>query len=129
MSDDFQTFIEALRDLAGNLVAQLGSVWIYVQFGVLLLAALLAWSAASWLRKRADPTTLVMGWPAPVRIVLRSLFDNLGLLLFVALAGIARGVMLAYAPPPQRFHLLAVAVSLGTAWLVIALITSLVRNQ
>src|SRR5258707_10045934 len=128
MTREMRELTETLRDTAAGLAIQLGSVWIYLQLGVLLLAALLALGFSSWLRKRLDLTSRIMGLPAPLRLVLRAVFANLGLIVFVVLAATARAVMLVYTVP-ARSYLISVATSLATAWLVIHLITGLVRNQ
>ena len=128
MTDEIQEFTGMVRDLAGTLAGQLSSVWVYVQLGILLLAALAAFGFSSWLRKRVDLTSLIMGLPAPLRLVLRAVFANLGLIIFVVLAATARAAMLIYTAP-SRSYLISVATSLATAWLVIHLIAGLVRNQ
>ena len=128
MTDEIQEFIQMLRDMAGTVADQLGSVWIYVQLAVLVLAALVALGFSSWLRKRVDLTSRIMGLPAPLRLVLRAVFTNLGLIIFVVLAATARAVMLVYTVP-ARSYLISVATSLATAWLVIHLIAGLVRNR
>jgi small-conductance mechanosensitive channel len=126
--DEFEQLAETLRSLGESMAAQLSSGWIYIQLGLLLLAALVALGVSVWLRKRVDFVALVMGWPSPIRLVLRAVFANLALIIFVVLAGVTRRVMLVYTAP-SRSYLISVAASLATAWLVIHLIAGLVRNQ
>src|SRR5262249_12178204 len=97
--DEFAQFVQMLRSLGESVAAQLSSAWIYIQLGLLLLGALLALCFSAWLRKRVDFTALVMGWPAPLRLVLRAVFSNLALIIFVVLAGVSRRVMLVYPAP------------------------------
>ncbi len=68
-----------------------------------------------------------MGWPAYLRIVVRGIVANLGLLVFVGLLMVTRAGIRAGIEHP-RTYLIGVAFDLATAWIVIAVITSVIRN-
>jgi small-conductance mechanosensitive channel len=68
-----------------------------------------------------------MGWPAYLRIFVRALIDNFGVLAFMLILGVIRAAILAWANHP-RTHVLGIAIDLATAWVVIALAASLIRN-
>ncbi len=62
-----------------------------------------------------------------LRLLLRLLLANIGTIIFVLLLVVARGVMQSLTWP-SRSYLLGVAVSLATAWVVIAFVAGLIRN-
>ena len=68
-----------------------------------------------------------MGWPAPFRLFLRVLVDSASTAVFAVLMMLARVIMLT-STWPSRSYLLAVAANLAFAWLVIRLVTSVIRN-
>jgi small-conductance mechanosensitive channel len=124
LADTLNSLITALRV---TLRTELTSVWLPVQFGVIALAGLAAWGAAAAIRKRFDLVSATMGWPAYLRILVRALIDNAGVLAFMLILGIIRAAIRAWVAHP-RTYILAVAVDLATAWVVIALVASLIRN-
>ena len=68
-----------------------------------------------------------MGWPAYLRVFVRALIDNFGVLAFmVSSASPARRS--GPGPTHPRTYILGVAGDLATAWVVIALVASLIRN-
>ena len=108
--------------------AYLVSPWFYVQAGIILVAAGLALAAANFLRARIDPTSLAMGLPAPLRLLTRVLISRAGTIIFALLTSIARTVVVK-AEIIRQGYLLQTATSLATAWVVIRLATSLIRNE
>ncbi len=111
--------IAAGRDIA--------SLWVLIQLGVIALTAALAVLAAALVRRRAEPATHIMGWPAYPRLFVRLFFDNLGAIIFVLLLVVAREIM-SDITWPSRSYLIGVAASLTAAWVVIALAAGFIRN-
>jgi small-conductance mechanosensitive channel len=68
-----------------------------------------------------------MGWPAPLRLFMRVLVGSASTAVFAVLMTLARVVMLT-ATWPSRSYLLSVAANLAFAWLIISLVTSVIRN-
>ena len=69
-----------------------------------------------------------MGWPAPLRHFVRVLMANASTLAFAIVMIIAR-VTMWHSTWPSRSYLLAIAAKLALAWLMIRLITSVIRND
>ena len=124
MQDTLETLVTPLR---GPLRTELTSVWLPIQFGAIALAAVAAWAAAAAIRKRFDLVSVTMGWPSYLRIAVRALIDNFGVLAFMLILGVARTAIRTWATYP-RTYILGIAVDLATAWVVIALVASLIRN-
>jgi small-conductance mechanosensitive channel len=104
------------------------SIWVLIQFAIMVLAAVIATVAARLMRRRIDLAAHTAGWPHLLRQWLQLLMDNLAPAFFAVLVLFAR-VALAHATWPSRSYLLAVAATLATAWVVIALIAGLIRNR
>ena len=107
---------------------QLTSGYLLLQFGLLILAAAVATLVAMLIRRRVDLASLTMGWPALARQFMRHAMANLGTVVFLALAVLMHAIMLALTWP-SRSYLIGVAASLASAWVVIALVAGLIRNQ
>jgi small-conductance mechanosensitive channel len=122
-----QTLDTLLTTLRITLRTELTSVWLPIQFVCIALAALGALGASAAIRRRFDLVSATMGWPAYLRIVVRALIDNFGVLAFMVLIGVTRAAIRAWAEHP-RTYILAVAGDLATAWVVIALAASIIRN-
>jgi small-conductance mechanosensitive channel len=69
-----------------------------------------------------------MGWPIYLRLAARAVIDNLGIIFVVLLVLVMRVALQELTEVPSRFYLLGVAASLGTAWIVIAIATSVIHN-
>jgi small-conductance mechanosensitive channel len=127
--------MDGIRDLAGNLDDalrafghELASLRLLLQLGLILAAAAIATVAAILIRRRLDLTALTMGWPPLLRQFTRHVVANLGTIIFVAVLVVMHAAMLALTWPSASY-LIGVAVSLATAWVVIALVAGLIRNQ
>jgi small-conductance mechanosensitive channel len=118
------TVADALHSLAQELI----STRLLIQFGLILLAAVIATIAASLVRRRVDLTVLSARWPHVVQKLARLLLANLATIIFVLVLDVMRAVMMAITWPSASY-LLGVAASLATAWVAIALVTGLIRNQ
>ena len=124
LQDSLDSLITTLRV---TLRTELTSVWLPIQFGAIALSALAAWGVATALRRRFDLVAVTMGWPAYLRIVVRALIDNAGVLAFMLILGVIRTAIRSWVAHP-RTYILGVAVDLATAWVVIVLVASLIRN-
>jgi hypothetical protein len=125
--DDVQQLTGTLADALRSIGLELTSLRLLLQFGLILLAAVVGTLAASLIRRRLDLTALTLGWPPFLREFTRLLLANLGTIIFVLVVAIAHAAMLSLTLP-SRSYLLGVASSLATAWVVIALVAGLIRN-
>jgi small-conductance mechanosensitive channel len=98
------------------------------QLGLIALAAVIATVAAALTRRRVDLNALTLGWPQFLQTVARLLLANLGSIIFVLIVAIMQAATVSL-DFQGRFDLLSVAASLATAWVVIALVAGLIRNQ
>jgi small-conductance mechanosensitive channel len=119
---------ELLHSSARSVGAEVTSPWFYLQLGLILTGAGIAFGAGAAVRSRIDMTSLAMGWPAPLRVFMRVLVASASTAAFAILMIVARGVMLA-STWPSRSYLLAVSANLAVAWLIIRLVTSVIRNE
>jgi small-conductance mechanosensitive channel len=116
-----------LLTLRLTLRTELTSVWLPIQFGAIALSAFAAWGCAAMIRRRFDLVAVTMGWPAWLRVLMRALIDNFGVLAFMLILGLVRTAIRAWVLHP-RTYILGMAVDLATAWVVIALAASVIRN-
>ena len=127
-ADGLQKSLDALiATLRMTLRTELSSIWLPIQFGAIALVALAAWGCAALIRRRFDLVSATMGWPAYLRAVVRALVDNFGVLAFMVIIGVVRTAIRTWADHP-RTTILGIAGDLATAWVVIALVASLIRN-
>jgi small-conductance mechanosensitive channel len=96
--------------------------------GTIAILAVAAIGAGAIVRRRFDLAAATMGWPGYLRLAARALIDNFAVLIFILFlmitrAGLEAGVTHA------RTYLLSVASNLATAWVVIAILASLIRNH
>ncbi|WP_315787069.1 MULTISPECIES: mechanosensitive ion channel family protein [unclassified Bradyrhizobium] len=127
MDLDLKDVLEFLQTVARSIGAEVTSPWFYLQLGLVLSGAGIAFAASAAVRARIDVTLLAMGWPGPLRQLLRVLLESVTTVVFVILMRIARTGMVLWTWP-SRSYLLAVALKLALAWLVIRLITSVIRS-
>jgi small-conductance mechanosensitive channel len=122
--NDITTFLHAAARSVG---AEVTSPWFYLQLGLILAGAGIAFAAGAAIRSRLDMTSLAMGWPTPLRLFMRVLVGNASTAVFAVEMTLARVVMLT-STWPSRSYLLAVVANLAFAWLIIRLVTSVIRN-
>src|SRR5918993_257930 len=118
---------EFLLAAARSVGAEVTSPWFYLQLGLILAAAGIAFAVGAAVRSKVDVTSLAMRWPAPFRLFLRVLVDSASTAAFAVLMMLARVIMLT-STWPSRSYLLGVAAKLALAWLLIRLVTALIRN-
>ena len=119
--------IEFLQSTAGSVGAEFSSPWFYLQFGLILATAGIAYAADAAIRARVDMTSLAMRWPLPLRHFARVLVGSASTAVFAVLV-IAERVAMYHMTWPSRSYLLMVVAKLALAWLVIRLVTSVIRN-
>ena len=124
LQDSLDSVITTLRV---TLRTELTSAWLPIQFAAIALAALAAWTVANEIRRRFDLVAATMGWPSYLRIFMRALIDNAGVLAFMLILGVIRTAIRAWVEHP-RTYILGGAVELATAGVVITLVASLIRN-
>jgi small-conductance mechanosensitive channel len=124
---DVNEIIDFLHATARSVGAEVSSPWFYLQFGLILAAAGIALAADATIRSRVDPKTFAKGWPLPLRHSARVLLGSASTAVFAALVIAARATMY-HSTWPSRSYLLMVAAKLAVAWLVIRLVTSVIRN-
>ena len=118
---------EFLHAAARSVGAEVTSPWFYLQLGLILAGAGIAFATGAAIRSRIDMTSLAMGWPTPLRLFMRVLVGSAPTAVFAAEMTLARVAMLT-STWPSRSYLLSVAANLAFAWLIIRLITSVIRN-
>jgi small-conductance mechanosensitive channel len=124
---DLNDVIDFLHAAARSVGAEVTSPWFYLQFGLMLAAAGIAFAADAAIRGRLDMTSFAMGWPLPLRHFARVLASSASTAVFAVLV-IAARVTMYHSTWPSRSYLLVVAAKLALAWLVIRLVTSVIRN-
>jgi len=124
---DLNDISEFLFSAARSAGAEVTSPWFYLQFGLMLAAAGIAYAADAAIRARVDLTSLAMRWPLPLRHFVRVLVGSASTAVFAILV-IAERIAMYHSTWPSRSYLLMVAAKLALAWLVIRLVTSVIRN-
>jgi small-conductance mechanosensitive channel len=124
---DLNEIAEFLQSAARSLGAEVTSPWFYLQLGLILAGAGIALGAGAAIRSRIDLSSRAMGWPAPLRLLMRMLVGSASAAVFAVLMTLGRMVMLS-ATWPSRSYLLSVAANLALAWLIIRLVASVIRN-
>ena len=124
---DLNDILDFLHAAARSVGAEVTSPGFYLQLGLILAAAGIAFAAGAAIRSRVDMTSLAMGWPTPLRLFMRVLVGSASTAVFAVLTALARVIMV-HSTWPSRSYLLAVAANLAFAWLIIRLVTSVIRN-
>ena len=106
--DDVQQLTGTIADALRTVGLELTSLRLLIQFGLILLAAIVGTLAASLIRRRIDLVALSLGWPPFLRELARLLLANLGTIIFVLVVAIMHAVMLSLTFP-SRSYLLGVA--------------------
>lgn len=124
---DLHDISEFLLSAARSVGAEVTSPWFYLQLGLILASTGIAFAAGAAIRSRIDMTSLATGWPIPFRLFMRVLVGSAPTAVFAVLMVLARAIMLT-STWPSRSYLLAIAANLAFAWLIIRLVTSVIRN-
>jgi small-conductance mechanosensitive channel len=126
--DDLDEILEALTTAWTAMAAKVATIWVPIQLTLIVLAALAGWALAALIRKRVDFAKLTASWPVYPRIAALTAAKNLGVIATIVLLISIYGGMRA-ATLPTRFYLIGVASNLATAWVVIAILASVIHNQ
>ena len=118
---------ETLQRELEAIPASFFSVWIPIQLSMIALAALIGWAIAAYVRRRLDIMPYIMGWPPVLRRAIRMAIANLGIIICIVLLLLMR-IGMQHLTWPSRSYLIGVAASLATAWVVISIAASLIRN-
>jgi small-conductance mechanosensitive channel len=124
LNDLYDAFLSAATAVG----AEFSSPWFYLQLGIIIAGASFAFGVGAWIRARIQPASMAMGLPAPLRMMIRVMIRNVGVAVFWASMVIARLTMLALSWP-SRSYLISVCAKLAFAWLIIGLVTSVIRNE
>ena len=112
MDFDLKDFTEYLLSAARSVGAEVTSPWFYLQFGLMLAGAGIAYAADAAIRARVDMTSLAMRWPLPLRHFVRVMVSSASTAVFAVLMIISRVVMY-HSTWPSRSYLLMVAAKLA----------------
>src|ERR1700694_1561275 len=111
---DLNDITEFLLSAARSVGAEITSPWFYLQLGLILAAAGVAYAAGAAIRLRIDLASLAMGWPAAPRLFMRRPVGRGSTAVCAALMALARVIILT-STGPSRSYLLAVAANLAFA--------------
>jgi small-conductance mechanosensitive channel len=125
---DINGILDVLHSALRSVGAEVTSPWFYLQLGLVLAGAGISFAIGATIRARTDLTTLGMGWPSAFRMIVRVLVNYSSTAVFAVLMRAARLTMQAWTWP-SRSYLLSVFAKLALAWLIIRLITSVIRNE
>jgi small-conductance mechanosensitive channel len=124
---DLNDIIDYLRTVARSVGAEISSPFFYLQFGLILTAAGIAFAANTALHARVEPSSLANRWPPPLRRLAHVLVESFSTVVFAVLV-IAARIAMYHSTWPSRSYMLVVAAKLAVAWLIIRLMTSVIRN-
>src|SRR4051812_3342862 len=125
---DPKEIIDLLQSTARSLGAEVTSPWFYLQFGLILAGAGIAYASDAAIRARVDMTSFAMGLPLPLRHFSRVMLFSASTAIFAVLM-IAARITMYHTTWPSRSYLLAVSAKLALAWLVIRMVTSVIQNE
>jgi small-conductance mechanosensitive channel len=125
---DVQQVAGTISDTLQTIGREFSSLWLLSQLGLVVLAAAIATVAATLIRRRIELNALTLGWPPFLQTAARLLLTNLGAIIFVLVVAVMQAAA-AGMNVPGRLYLFGIASSLATAWVVIALVAGLIRNQ
>src|SRR6202044_2801289 len=124
---DLSEIIEYLRMVARSVGAEISSPFFYLQFGLILTAGGIAVAANATFQTRVNTDSLADRWPLPLRRLAHVLVESFSPVVFAVLV-IAARITMYHSTWPSRSYMLVVAAKLALAWLVIRLVTSVIRN-
>src|SRR5437899_12598264 len=90
---DIKDFMEFVQTTARSVGAEVASPWFYLQFGLILAAAGIAWAADAAIRSRVDMSSLAMRWPMPLRHFVRVMVRSASAAIFAILMVASRVAM------------------------------------
>jgi small-conductance mechanosensitive channel len=126
--DDVQQVAGTIGETLQAFGREFSSLRLLLQLGLIALAAIIGTVSASLIHRRLDLGALTLGWPPFLQKLARVVFANLATIMFVIVDALMRVAMVSLTVP-ARSYLLGVAAALATAWVVIALVAGMIRNQ
>jgi len=126
--DEIQQVAGTITDTLQTIGREFSSLRLLIQLSLIVFAAVIGTLAASLIRRRIDLNALMLGWPPFLQTAARLLLANLGTIIFILAVAVMRAAMISLTLS-SRSYLLGVAAALATAWVVIALVAGLIRNQ
>jgi small-conductance mechanosensitive channel len=127
MDIDLKDVLSFLQDTARQFGAEITSPWFYLQFGLILAGAGIAFATDAMVHARVDMNSLALRWPLPLRHFARVMVSSASTAVFAVLMIISRLVMW-HITWPSRSYLLMVSAKLALAWLAIRLVTTVIQN-
>jgi small-conductance mechanosensitive channel len=127
MDIDLKDVLSFLQDTARQFGAEVTSPWFYLQFGLILAGAGIAFATDAMVHARVDMNSLALRWPLPLRHFARVMVSSASTAVFAVLMIISRLVMW-HITWPSRSYLLMVSAKLALAWLAIRLVTTVIQN-
>ncbi len=124
MGQMLNTMVEQIRSVG----VEFATIWLPLQLALLLLATGIAYGGATVLRRHIHVESALARLPAAVRQVIVAIVGTLGFIIFALVTALMYTTLLEFTTP-ARIHLLKVAASLATAWVVISLFAALLRNH
>jgi small-conductance mechanosensitive channel len=125
---EFDQFIAMLRGGLQALGGEVAGVWVAIQLAQVGLAALIGWGTATLARRHVDLAALTRGWPSHLRGAAFVIARDFGIIVGILVLLLIRAIMMALDAEPSRFYFITVAAKLATAWVVITILASLIRN-
>jgi small-conductance mechanosensitive channel len=128
MDMELKETVEALQTALRSVGAEVSSPWFYLQFGLILAGAGIAFGTNAAIRTRFDTRTLAKRWQLPVmRHFMGVLVESAATAVFAILMIVGR-VTMWHLTWPSRSYLLMVCAKLALAWIAIRLVTSVIQN-
>ena len=128
MDKDLNDITDWVISATRSVGAEITSPWFYLQFGLILAAAGIAWATEAAIRAKVDVGSVAMRWPLPLRHFVRVMVSSASTAVFAILMIVSRVIMW-HTTWPSRSYLIMVSAKLALAWLAIRLITSVIRNE
>ena len=126
--ENVRQMLDSMMESIRSFGIEFASIWLPIQIGLLLLAVIIAYVCKAWIRKHVHFASKMAGMPTVLRQVLIAVTVNLPVIIFALVTAIMYTTMLEVTTA-SRVYLLNVATSLATAWVVISLFASLLRNH
>jgi len=128
MDMEFKQTVEAVQMALRSVGAEVASPWFYLQFGLILAGAGIAFATNAAIRARFDTSALAKRWQLPVmRHFMSVLVGSAATAVFAILMVLCR-VTMWHVTWPSRSYLLMVSAKLALAWILIRLVISVIQN-
>src|SRR5580704_2239419 len=90
---DMNDILDFLHSTARSVGAEITSPWFYLQLGLVMAGAGIAFATGAAIRSRVNPNSVAMSWPTPLRMMLLVLVSYSSTAVFAVLMRAARMVM------------------------------------